>query len=193
MSNNHRHFLIHKPVGTVCQFVPTAKRKKKLLGDFYDFPEGTMAVGRLDAHSEGLLVLTTDGKVSNKIRQKNIEKEYYVQLDGVITDEAIHQLEKGVEIPLKGELFQTLPCKATRQIDRDRIPPNPKRERGAQHGEMSWLSVTLTEGKFRQVRKMCAVVGFPVIRLIRMRVDDFELGKLNAGDVKEVAMFEKFM
>jgi 23S rRNA pseudouridine2457 synthase len=189
----HRHFLIHKPIGTVCQFVPTAKRKKKLLGDFYDFPEGTMSVGRLDAHSEGLLVLTTDGKVSNNIRQKNIEKEYYVQLDGVITDDAIEELKKGVDIPLKGKLFQTLPCKATKNIDFDRIPPNPKKERGEQHGEMSWLSVTLTEGKFRQVRKMCAVVGFPVIRLIRMRVDQFELGDLTPGEVQEIEMLEKFI
>lgn len=188
----HRHFLIHKPVGTVCQFVPTAKRKKKLLGDFFDFPEGTMSVGRLDSHSEGLLVLTTDGKVSNNIRKKDIEKEYYVQLDGVITDEAITALEKGVEIPLKGELFQTLPSKAKRIEDLSVLPPNPKKERDPRHGPMSWLSITLTEGKFRQVRKMCAVVGFPVIRLIRMRVDQFELGNLQPGEVREVDMLEKF-
>ena len=80
---NHRHFIIHKPYGFLSQFINNqTKRKKKLLGELYNFPEGTMAIGRLDVTSEGLLLLTTDGKVSAQVRSKKVEKEYYVQVDG---------------------------------------------------------------------------------------------------------------
>ena len=82
MIEKHRHFIIHKPWGMISQFVNPAKRKKKLLGELYDFPKGTMAIGRLDVPSEGLLLLTTDGKVSAEIRSQKYEKEYYVQVDG---------------------------------------------------------------------------------------------------------------
>ena len=76
----------------ISQFVNPAKRKKNLLGDLYDFPEGTMAIGRLDVASEGLLLLTTDGKVSAEIRSNKYEKEYYVQVDGLVTENKIEQL-----------------------------------------------------------------------------------------------------
>ena len=88
----HRHFIIHKPFGYLCQFVCELK-KKKLLGELFNFPEGTMAIGRLDEDSEGLLLLTTDGKTSELIRSRKTEKEYYVQVDGLITDEAISKLQ----------------------------------------------------------------------------------------------------
>ena len=108
--NQHRHFILHKPYGYLSQFVnnQTRRRNKKLLGELHDFPEGTMAIGRLDQNSEGLLLLTTDGKVSEQVRSKNIEKEYYIQLDGVITNEAIEQLKNGVEIGFEGKKYTTL-------------------------------------------------------------------------------------
>ena len=81
MVKEHRHFVIHKPWGMISQFVNPAKRKKRLLGELYDFPKGTMAIGRLDVASEGLLLLTTDGKVSEQIRGRGVEKEYFVQVD----------------------------------------------------------------------------------------------------------------
>ena len=84
----HRHFIMHKPYGYLCQFVCELK-KKKLVGDLFDFPIGTMAIGRLDEESEGLLLLTTDGMVSELVRSKKTEKEYYAQVDGLITNEAI--------------------------------------------------------------------------------------------------------
>ena len=93
MIEKHRHFIIHKPWGMISQFVNPAKRKKKLLGDLYDFPERTMAIGRLDVASEGLLFLTTDGKVSYEIRSNKYEKEYYVQVDGIINKEAVEKLK----------------------------------------------------------------------------------------------------
>ena len=87
----HQHFMIHKPFGYLSQFInnQNKRKNKKLLGELYCFPEGTMSIGRLDESSEGLLLLTTDGKVSALIRSRKVEKEYYVQLDGNITDEAI--------------------------------------------------------------------------------------------------------
>ena len=103
----HRHFILHKPHGYLSQFIVNGKQKKrnKLLGDLYDFPEGTMAIGRLDRDSEGLLLLTTDGKVSYEVLSSKYEKEYYVQVDGIITKEAIKQLRKGVEIGFEGKKF----------------------------------------------------------------------------------------
>src|SRR6187402_881063 len=98
----HRHFIIHKPYGYLSQFVYELKRTKKLLGELHDFPHGTMAIGRLDEDSEGLLLLTTDGKMSEIIRSKKVDKEYYVQVDGIITLEAIEQLKSGVEIGFNG-------------------------------------------------------------------------------------------
>jgi 23S rRNA pseudouridine2457 synthase len=80
---NHHHFLIYKPYGYLSQFIYELKRPKKLLGELYNFPEGTMAIGRLDEDSEGLLLLTTDGMMSEIVRSKTIEKEYYAQVDGI--------------------------------------------------------------------------------------------------------------
>ena len=105
----HRHFIIHKPFGFLSQFINNKRRKKRLLQELYNFPEGTMAIGRLDAKSEGLLLLTTDGKLSEAIRAKHVEKEYYVQVDGIITEDAIAALQNGVEINVEGVNYLTLP------------------------------------------------------------------------------------
>src|SRR6056297_2343326 len=114
--DKHHHFIIHKPLEYLSQFVSNQnkQRNKKLLADLHDFPEDTMAIGRLDQDSEGLLLLTTDGKMSELVRSKQIEKEYYVQVDGEISREAIEQLKKGVEISIRGKKYTTLPCIATR-------------------------------------------------------------------------------
>src|SRR5690606_2186326 len=170
----HRHFLIHKPYGYLSQFVYELKRKKKLLGELYDFPVGTMAIGRLDEDSEGLLLLTTDGMISELVRSKKVEKEYYVQLDGLINQAAVEQLKSGVEIGFKGKKYQTKKCSAF-IIATPGFEPRVQKIRDDRHGPTSWISVTLREGKFRQVRKMTAAVGFPTLRLIRVRVGNFHL------------------
>lgn len=186
--NKHRHFIIHKPYKYLSQFINNqSKRKnKKLLGELYDFPQGTMAIGRLDEHSEGLLLLTTDGKVSEEVRSKKVEKEYYVQVDGEITSDAITQLKQGVEIGIHGKRYMTLPCQANRLAVVPTFEPRRKKVRDERHGPTSWLSVTITEGKFRQVRKMTAAVGFPTLRLIRVRIGAITLDDLPSGGVIEV-------
>ena len=182
---NHRHFLIHKPFGYLSQFIYELKRTKKLLGELHDFPAGTMAIGRLDEDSEGLLLLTTDGMMSEVVRSKKVEKEYYAQVDGIITQEAVEQLQKGVLIGVKGTKYKTKPCQATR-IEVPNFPARSQKIRDERHGPTSWVSITLTEGKFRQVRKMTSAVGFPTLRLIRVRVGNIQLADLNVGCVKEI-------
>lgn len=183
--STHQHFILNKPFGYLCQFV-CENHKKKLIKELYDFPEGTMAIGRLDEKSEGLLLLTTDGKKSEEIRSKKIEKEYYVQVDGDITARALEQLQAGVEIGIHGVKYLTLPCAVKKLEMIPDFPMRGKKIRDDRHGPTAWISVIITEGKFRQVRKMTAAVGFPTLRLVRVRIGEITLGDLQQGEVKEI-------
>ncbi|WBO83763.1 pseudouridine synthase [Hymenobacter yonginensis] len=186
---NHRHFVLHKPFGYLSQFRSEdarEARKKKFLGALHDFPEGTMSIGRLDEHSEGLLLLTTDGRVSERVRRKDVEKEYYAQVDGLITDEAVALLQQGVEISIPEGKYLTLPCAAFRLEQAPDLPPRTRKIRDERHGPTSWVSITVTEGKNRQVRKMTAAAGFPTLRLVRVRIGSIVLGGLPPGEVLEV-------
>jgi len=160
------------------------RRNKKLLNELYDFPENTMAVGRLDEKSEGLLLLTTDGKFSNYITSSKIEKEYHVLVDGIITTEAILKLQKGIEISVEGKSYITKQCKAEILEDTSHIVERFVRDE--RHGPTSWLTITITEGKFRQVRKMTAKAGFPTLRLVRVRVGDYKLEDMESSSVCEI-------
>ncbi|MFT5983632.1 MAG: 23S rRNA pseudouridine2457 synthase [Ulvibacter sp.] len=189
--SKHQHFIIHKPFGYLSQFVnnQNKRKNKKLLGELNEFPEGIMAIGRLDETSEGLLLLTTDGQVSEQVRSKKIEKEYFVQVDGAVTSEAIQQLREGVDISVNKKTYKTLACE-TKQLDPAPVfEARTKKIRDERHGPTSWLSITIREGKFRQVRKMTAVVGFPTLRLIRVRIGNIQLGELRAGEIIEVEEF----
>ena len=183
----HRHFIIHKPYGYLSQFM--GEPKKKFLGELFDFPDGTMAIGRLDEESEGLLLLTTHGWTSERVRGKNVEKEYYAQVDGLISDGAVEQLQAGVEIGIRDVKYITQPCKAFRLESAPEFPPRTRKIRDDRHGPTSWVSITLTEGKYRQVRKMTAAAGYPTLRLIRVRIGSIHLGDLKAGAVQEVPGF----
>lgn len=182
---NHKHFLVHKPYGYLSQFIYELKRTKRLLGELYDFPEGTMAIGRLDEDSEGLLILTTDGVMSEIVRSKKVEKEYYAQVDGIINQEAVNKLQEGVMIGFKGTKYKTKSCQA-KLIENPNFPPRTQKIRDERHGPTSWVSLTLTEGKFRQVRKMTSAVGFPTLRLVRVRVGNIHLDTLQSGEVKAI-------
>lgn len=149
-----------------------------------------MAIGRLDEDSEGLLLLTTDGMMSEVVRSKKVEKEYYVQVDGQITETAISLLQQGVGIGFKGTRYTTRPCKAFILKDAPDFPLRGKKIRDERHGPTSWLSITVIEGKFRQVRKMTAAVGFPTLRLVRVRIATTMLGGLQPGEVIEMKSFE---
>jgi pseudouridine synthase len=316
-AQNHFHFKMYKPYSCLTQFVYTPggtkqrKRKKvKLLGDIYDgFPPRTMAIGRLDQDSEGLLLLTTDGRISNQIRQQGqtnscschnqeeeisspttsskatstvVEKEYWAQVKGTITEEAIAHLQKGVEIIIQTSsskedriqntegrrttvksAYTTLPCKVhifeaqeilekyeqqqckqttSGSTTTDGKQPQKKKRKNivcntclvmghragecptshrahsttnptknttspkatihriprgiplpgrivldeSCHGPTSWVSITVTEGKFRQIRKMTSAVGFPTLRLVRVRIGSISLDGMDVGEVRPV-------
>ena len=193
METNHIHFKIYKPYGMLSQLHsndPKEVRNKTFLTELYDFPEGIMPVGRLDEKSEGLLLLTTDGKLSDTINRSGIEKEYWVQVDGIIHNDAILSLSRGVEIGINGKRYLTKPC-TVEMIDLPvAIPDADPRLRIERHRPSSWIKIILTEGKFRQIRKMTAAVGFPTQRLIRVRIGNIiqvlpvsnQVEKINLSD-----------
>ena len=162
----HKHFIIFKPFGCLSQFASndSKQQSKNFLGSLHDFPRGTMAIGRLDEDSEGLLLLTTDGKMSEIVRSKKVDKEYYVQVDGIINQEAIDKMKKGVEIGFNGTKYITKPCESFIINEVPAFGARGKKIRDERHGPTSWFSITINEGKFRQVRKMTAYVGFPTLR-----------------------------
>ena len=189
--NLHRHFIIFKPFGVLSQFQSNARHERNniFLGSLFDFPKHTMAIGRLDRKSEGLLLLTTDGKTSSLINSKKVEKEYYAQVDGLISQKAIEQLKHGVNISVEGETYKTKPAKVFKLDTTPDLPKRSKKIRDDRHGPTSWISITLKEGKFHQVRKMTSIVGFSTLRLVRVRVNKIIINKMKSGDVIEVKSF----
>ncbi|HCV51712.1 MAG TPA: pseudouridine synthase [Saprospirales bacterium] len=190
--DSHHHFIIFKPWGYHSQFILAGNKKKLLLGSLHDFPDGTMSIGRLDKPSEGLLLLTTDGKMSQAVRSKKVVKEYYVQVDGEITEEALTKLRNGVEIMVEKELYMTRPSK-THVMDRiPNLPLRAKPIRDDRHGPSTWISISIVEGKNRQIRKMTAEVGFPTLRLVRFRIGEITIEDMYAGEVREVDLMKYF-
>jgi 23S rRNA pseudouridine2457 synthase len=189
----YQHYKVYKPYGMLSQLTSNEERqlrKKRFLSELFDFPEGSMPIGRLDEKSEGLLLMTTDGKLSDEINQSGVEKEYYAQLDGEITDKAIDQLRMGVEIGLFGKRYVTKPSKVNRLLELPNLPKADKKIRIDTHRPNSWISITLTEGKFRQVRKMTAAVGFPTLRLVRIRIGNMQLDDTTVGRVTPITHFD---
>jgi 23S rRNA pseudouridine2457 synthase len=188
----HRYFIIHKPPNMVSQFV--SSHEVALLGQLdYDFPEGTHAIGRLDNHSEGLLILTTNKRVTRLLFQgdKPHGRTYLVQVKHAVSEETLKQLRSGVPIQVTGgALYTTAPCEVF-------IEPNPEQyistaSEVVQHLAHTWLRITLTEGKFHQVRKMVKAVRHPCRRLIRISIEDLGLDGLERGGVREIGEDEFF-
>ena len=186
----HQHFKTFKPYGFLSQFLPEPRKKKHLLGELFNFPDKIMAIGRLDHDSEGLLLLSTDGMMSYKVRSKGIEKEYYVQVDGAITAEAMSLMQNGVEIGINGTKYLTLPCKAFKLDGEPQLPTRGRKIRDPRHGPTSWISITICEGKNRQIRKMTAAVGFATLRLVRVRIGDIHIDSMIAGNVVTLTNFD---
>lgn len=176
----------------ISQFV--SPYQHRLLGDLdFEFPPGTNAVGRLDEASEGLLILTTDKTLTKRLLHpdKKHYRSYTVQIEKKIDQSVIDRLRNGVEIQVKGKgPYITQPCEV-RQIEK----PNNLPDREDTFREFlphSWLEFILTEGKNRQIRKMCAEVRHKCRRLIRTRIENLELGTLKPGEVKEMNRDELF-
>ena len=127
-----------------------------------------------------------------QVRDKGIEKEYYVQVDGEMTEDAMSKLQNGVEITVNSTKYQTLPCKAFTIVGEPNLPSRGRNIRDPRHGPTSWVSITICEGKKRQIRKMTAAVGFPTLRLVRVRIGDIHIDSMNPGDVVSLANFKVF-
>jgi len=182
----HRYFIINKPYNMVSQFI--SPDKVGLLKDIpFNFPEGIHAIGRLDNYSEGLLILTTNKKVTKLLFESKTphKRTYLVQVRDIVTPEKLLQLQNGVSIRIKGgNYYTTPPCQVS-------IVKKPidlyKRENEFKEGlPNTWLLITLTEGKFHQVRKMVDVVRHRCKRLIRISIEDLALNNLQPGEVKEM-------
>ena len=189
---NGRYFIIYKPRDMVSQFV--SSHKVKLLGDLnYNFPEGTHAVGRLDSNSEGLLLLTTNKKVTRLLFESDVphKRSYLVQVRHVVREETIQQLKEGVVIRAKGGGdYLTDPCEASIVADPSKfLPINDDIK---DYPNYSWIMIILTEGKYRQVRKMVAAVRHQCRRLIRVSIEDMTFQDLQPGEVKEINEKEFF-
>ncbi len=159
------------------------QRTKTFLGVLHAFPKGIMPVGRLDAKSEGLLFMTTDGKWSDTVNRSGIEKEYYAQVDGSITSAAVAQLVTGVTIGVNGKKYLTKPCHASVLEPPLGFVDADASLRIGRHRPSSWVRIVLKEGKFKQVRKMTAAVGYPTLRLVRVRIGDEYLTGMRPGMV----------
>ena len=184
--------MINKPYNMVSQFV--SSHQVALLGGLdFDFPEGTHAIGRLDNHSEGLLLLTTNKKVTRLLFSGNEPhaRTYLVQVNHILSDEHLRQLQTGIPIRIKGGgNYVTPPCNVTLVKDvaeQYNISPTLKL-----YGPHTWLLITLTEGKYHQVRKMMAAVRHRCKRLIRVSIEDIELGTLVPGAVVEMEEVDFF-
>jgi 23S rRNA pseudouridine2457 synthase len=159
----------------------------------FDFPKGTHAIGRLDNASEGLLILTTNKKVTKLLFQSKTPhaRTYLVQANGILTKEKLNALRNGVEILLRGNTrWTTSPC----QVELIDQPDDCYKIVNTLHERhpYSWLRITLTEGKYHQIRKMLIAVNSKVKRLIRTSIENLELGDLPSGGVREYAEKEFF-
>lgn len=183
-----RYFIIYKPYNTLSQFT-TTDSNKKTLKDYFTVPTDCYAVGRLDYDSEGLLILTNDTFLNKQLLHPNQKhkREYWVQVDGAITQQALVELCNGVEINIDGTLYITKRAIASFLEEPILVPERVPPIRVRKNIPAPWIKLILTEGKNRQVRKMTAKVGFPTLRLIRHRIEGLTLNGLQPGQMQELS------
>jgi len=182
-----RTLLFNKPYGVISQFTD-ATDERPTLRNYVDVPR-VYPVGRLDHDSEGLLLLTDDGWLQHRLTDPRYEhpKTYWVQVEGVPTDDALRQLREGIQI---WPDFRTRPAPVER-IEEPDLPPRDPPIRVRLSIPTAWLAITLTEGRNRQVRRMTAAVGFPTLRLVRAAIGDIRLAGLAPGKWRELTGAER--
>jgi len=177
----------NKPYGVISQFTEDGSRWRNLKE--FGFPRDVYPVGRLDAESEGLLLLSDEGPLIDRLLhpRHGHHRRYWVQIERIPTDETLRQLAKGVTIAS----YETLPCKVWMLDPQPLVPARipPIRERKTVPD--CWIAMELTEGKNHQVRRMTAAVGHPTLRLIRVMIGDFEIGSLESGQWREADMEDR--
>jgi 23S rRNA pseudouridine2457 synthase len=182
----HRYFILYKPHNMVSQFV--SSHNVRLLSDLnFNFPEGIHAIGRLDNNSEGLLILTTNKKVTKLLFESKMphKRTYLVQVKNIVSNESLEQLRKGISIQIKNDVeYIAVPTSVE-------IIETPEKiftiDRSIEsYYPFTWLLITLTEGKFHQVRKMVSAIHHRCNRLIRVSIENITLGNLSPGEVIEM-------
>ena len=182
----HRYFILNKPYNMVSQFVsPHAVRLLSELS--FNFPPGTHALGRLDNNSEGLLVLTTNKRLTKLLFQSTVphKRIYLVQINNILSNENLLKLRNGVTIKIAGGVnYITPPCKV--DIVEDPNVYGVQFDSASNYGKHTWVRITLFEGKYHQVRKMFGSVRHRCKRLVRVAIEDLTLSGLTPGEIKEI-------
>jgi 23S rRNA pseudouridine2457 synthase len=177
----------HKPCGVISQFSPDASCRPTLAG--FGFPPGIYPIGRLDADSEGLLLLSDEAEWNQRLLQPRCGhvRLYWVQVEREPSVESLQRIECGLNI----QGHQSLPCRAWRLEPQPALPPREPPIRFRKNVPTCWIAMELVEGRNRQVRRMTAAIGHPTLRLIRMKIGGFELGTLPAGQWRPLTRAER--
>ena len=187
-----KYILFYKPYGVLCQFTDNSDNPRPTLKDYLSIPE-VYPVGRLDLDSEGLLLLTNNGQLQNRLANPKFAhpRTYYVQVERIPNESALNKLRNGVTI----KNYRTRKAKVRLLPTEPNLPPRIPPIRDRQSVPTCWLEMTLTEGKNRQVRRMTAAVGFPTLRLIRISLgsnaDKIDLTGLKPGQWRELTAKER--
>jgi 23S rRNA pseudouridine2457 synthase len=173
---NKNYIAFNKPYAVLCQFTQPSGSEKKTLAEFA-FPKNVYSTGRLDFDSEGLLILSDDGRLNKVLLDPKVKqpKTYLVCVENIPSPEQLDKLRKGVLIEGK----KTLPAQANLLPDEPMLPPRPVPIRERKNIPTAWIELTIIEGRNRQVRKMTAAVGCPTLRLVRIKIGDLALANLN--------------
>jgi 23S rRNA pseudouridine2457 synthase len=182
-----RYFTTYKPFQVLSQF--SSVDGKKTLKDVFVVPPDVYSVGRLDYDSEGLLILTNDKELNHRLLNPLFkhEREYWVQVEGCVPATAIMKLEAGVTITVDGKSYKTGRCSAAIFADPPIVGERTPPVRYRKSIPTGWIKMILKEGKNRQVRKMTAAIGYPTLRLIRVRIANLELHPLKTGELRELS------
>ena len=199
-----RYFIIYKPYEMLSQFSKEGDHKT-LANLNYSFGKDVYPVGRLDADSEGLLLLTNDKSINHQLLDPKFKhkRTYLAQVEGIFSEDAKNKLEKGISISVDGGKYQTLPCSVTilplsfgqpgvATEGQTGVGPRNPPVRFRKSIPTSFINVSLHEGKNRQVRKMTAAVGFPTLRLVRTGIEKLSAENMKPGEVKEINSKEIF-
>jgi 23S rRNA pseudouridine2457 synthase len=180
---------LHKPYGVLSQFTPEPGSRWRTLADF-KIPPGVYALGRLDADSEGLLLLSDEAGLNTRLLDpaNAHRREYWAQVEGLPSPDSLARLERGGIVI---DDFKTLPCRARLLDPAPAFAPRDPPIRFRKNVPDRWLSLELVEGKNRQVRRMTAAIGHPTLRLIRVRIGQFALGNLAPGVWRELTAAER--
>jgi 23S rRNA pseudouridine2457 synthase len=186
MSDKFKYIIFHKPYGVLSQFTQESPNHRTLK-EFIDIPD-IYPVGRLDWDSEGLLLLTNNGRLQHRLSHPRFghERTYWVQVERIPDAEAIQKLCTGVDI----QDYHTRPAQVRLLTEEPQVSQRHPPIRFRKNVPTAWLEMTLTEGKNRQVRRMTAAVGFPTLRLIRVSIANIQLHPLTPGEWRNLTPLE---